>query len=335
MEALISIVIPAYNIAEYLPKTLESVLAQTYRNLQIILVDDGSRDGTGTIIDEYARQDSRIKVIHKENGGVTSARLRGIAEAEGQYIGFVDGDDDIEPSMFARLMENMIAHEADISHCGYQMVFPSGRIDYYYNTGKVVVQKEDQGCADLLDGGFVEPGLVNKLYRKELFLGLAEWMDTSIRINEDLLMNFYLFRKAQMCVFEDICPYHYVLRRGSAATSGISEHKLKDPLRVQHLLYQETLDNPRWNSIVQRRLMYQLVNSATMFVGDQKEMIKPFRRKARKELRQRLWKTLKGNACGSKLKIMALWAAILPASYNWVHQIYSKVTGVDKKYAVE
>ena len=335
MEELISVIIPAYNLEDCVAGTLDSVLAQTYRNLQIIVVNDGSKDATGRILDEYARRDNRIQVIHKENGGVTSARLRGLVEAKGLYIGFVDGDDYIEPQMFERLMENMKAHGADISHCGHQMVFPNGKIDFYHNTGKLTLQEGVQGCADVLDGGFVEPGLWNKLYRRELFEGLHEWMDPSIRINEDLLMNFYLFRRAKLCVFEDVCPYHYVLRRGSASVSRVNEHKLKDPLRVQHLLEQETAQVPEWNKIVQRRLIYQLVYSATIALGDQKELIKPFRKEARKELRRRLPKTLKGNVCGRKLKIMALWAAIWPASYCWVHRLYAKQTGVDKKYVVE
>lgn len=335
MEELISVIIPAYNLEGCVAGTLDSVLAQTYRSLQIIVVNDGSKDATGTILDEYARRDRRIQVIHKENGGVTSARLCGLAEAKGDYIGFVDGDDSIEPNMYERLMDNLKVYAADISHCGYQMVFPNGKIDCYYNTGKTVLQEGDQGCADLLEGGFVEPGLWNKLYRRELFEGLTEWMDTSIRINEDLLMNFYLFRKAKLCVFEDVCLYHYVLRKGSAAVSRLNEHKLKDPLRVQYLLEQETAQVSEWHQIVQRRLIYQLISSATIPLGDQKEMIKPFRREARRELRQRLWKALRGNACGIKLKIMALWTAVWPWSYYAVHRVYAKVSGVDKKYAVE
>lgn len=335
MKDLISVIIPAYNVAEYISNTLDSVLAQTYLNLQIIVVNDGSKDGTAGIIDEYARRDHRIKVIHKENGGVTSARLRGVVESQGRYIGFVDGDDYIEPIMYERLMGNMRAYNADISHCGYQMVFPNGKVDYYYNTGKLTVQEGSRGCADLLEGGFVEPGLWNKLYRRELFEGLQDWMDTSIRINEDLLMNFYLFRKARLCVFEDVCPYHYVVRSGSATKVKLNEHQLKDPLRVRNLLYKDTKQVPLWNRIAERRLMYQLVYSASVSLGNQKEMIKPFRKEARRELRQRLWKTLRGDACNMKLKIVVLWVAIWPWSYYVVHRVYAKVTGVDKKYAVE
>ena len=137
MDNKISIIVPAYNIETYLARTLDSILAQTYPNIEVIVVNDGSKDGTGAVLDRFATQDPRIRAIHKENGGVTSARLRGLAEATGEWIGFVDGDDLIEPDMYARLLENALKYDADISHCGYRMVFPS-RVDYYYNTGKLL-----------------------------------------------------------------------------------------------------------------------------------------------------------------------------------------------------
>lgn len=334
MDAKISVIIPAYNIQEYLGPALDSILAQTYENMEIIIVNDGSKDDSGAVADSYAAKDSRIRVIHKENGGVTSARLRGVAEAAGEFIGFVDGDDFIEPQMYTRLMENMQAYDADIAHCGYQMVFPS-RVDYYYNSGKLVVQDEEQGCRDLLNGSFVEPGLVNKLYRRDLFAGLNDWMDTSICINEDLLMNFYLFRQAKRAVFEDICPYHYVLRKGSAATSKLNEQKLRDPLTVLHRLIAETADHPQWNWIVRKRLVYQLINTATLYNGDQKRLNASIRREARQELRSSIGQTLKSNTFGVKLKIMTLWAAICPRSYCKVHMLYARIRGTDKKYEVK
>lgn len=334
MSEKISIIIPAYNIQDYLGATLDSVLAQTWQNLEIIVVNDGSTDGTAAVMDTYAARDSRVRAIHKENGGVSSARLRGVAEATGTYIGFLDGDDFIEPEMYGRLLENLKHYGADISHCGYRMVFPS-HVDYYHNTGKLTLQQGERGCADLLDGSFVEPALVNKLYRRELFSGLDAWMDKSIRINEDLLMNFYLFRQAKTAVFEDICPYHYVLRKGSAATSRLNAHKLEDPLKVLHLLLEETADVPEWNRIVERRLIYQLVGSATMSMGQQRDLIRPCRKAARNELRQHLASTLTGSACPMKLKVMALWAAVWPASYCWVHSAYAKATGIDKKFEVK
>lgn len=330
---LVSIIVPAYNIKEYLPRCLDSILAQSYPHLEVIVVDDGSSDGTAQVLDRYSEKDSRILAIHKENGGVTAARLHGIAQAQGQWIGFVDGDDLIEPDMYETLLRNAHAHHADISHCGYRMVFPS-RVDWYYNTGRVTVQPGIQGASDLLEGRFVEPGLWNKLYRRELFAGLDDWMDKSIRINEDLLMNFYLFRRCATAVHQDICPYHYILRKGSAAVSRLNEHKLADPLKVQYLLWEETGDTPQLRQIVERRLTYQLINTATLPLGSQKELIAPHRRKARKALRQGLRGVLAGSACSPKLKLMALWAAVWPGSYCLVHGVYAAITGSDKKYEV-
>ena len=331
MNNKISVIVPAYNIASDLPRCLDSLIAQTYRNLEIIVVNDGSKDNTADVINTYAARDSRIKAIHKENGGVTSARLRGVAEATGEYIGFVDGDDDIAPDMYAMLMENATAYGADIAHCGYQMVFPSGKVDYYYNTGRIVEQDNTKGMWDLIEGGFIEPGLVCKLYRRELFAGLSEWMDTTIRINEDLLMNFYLFRQAKKSVFEDICPYRYILRTGSAATSKLNEHKLRDPMKVTRILLKEAPEAVA--PVVYCKWVRMLIGGATILRGEQEDLIAPYRKETRKELRRNLGEILKN--CGWKLKIMALWAAVWPWSYGFVHEMYMKVTGLDKKYSLE
>lgn len=227
----ISVIVPAYNTGAWLPRCLDSLWNQTYENLEIIVVNDGSTDDTKEVLDAWARGRNRVKVIHKENGGVTSARLRGVAEAEGDWIGFADGDDVVEPDMFRHLHEN--ARGADISHCGHQVIFPDGRVEYVHNTG--VKQEQDHLTAlrELLDGGQVESSLCTKLFRRELFEGLTEWMEPAIRNNEDLLMNYYLFARAKSAVYEDVCPYHYILRAGSASYNQLHEHSLFDPIRVR------------------------------------------------------------------------------------------------------
>lgn len=335
MDNKISIIIPAYNIEQYLSNTLDSVLAQTYSNIEVIVVNDGSKDSTGAVIDEYAARDTRIKAIHKENGGVTSARLRGVAEASGEWIGFVDGDDYIEPEMYQRLLDNAMEYHADISHCGYQMVFPHGLVDYYYNTGRLVKQDKISGLKDLISGAFIEPGLCNKLFHKSLFYRLinGDKLPRDIKINEDLLMNYWLFKAADVAVYEDICPYHYVLRKGSAATSRLDEHKLRDPLKVIHLILADA--EKELYPVIIPRLTRLLITGATMPLGTQKGLIGPYRKETRKELRQRLWNLLTGNACDVKLKVMALWAAVWPASYGWVHRGYARISGIDKKYNLE
>lgn len=232
-EDLISVIVPAYNNAPWLPRCLDSLLAQTYSNLEIIVVNDGSVDDTKAVLDEYTARDSRIRAIHKENGGVTSARLRGVKEAAGSWIGFMDGDDEIEPQMYGRLLENARTYAADISHCGHQVLFPDGRISYVHNSGELRQQDRLTGLRDLLDGGLIESSLCTKLFRRELFRGLEAWMDPAIKNNEDFLMNYYLFAQAEGAVFEDVCPYHYVLRHGSASYRQFNEHSLLDPIRVR------------------------------------------------------------------------------------------------------
>lgn len=331
MNDLISIVIPAYNIEAYLARTLDSVLAQTYENIEVIVVNDGSKDGTAAVMDRYAALDPRIRAIHKENGGVTSARLRGVAESTGEWIGFVDGDDLIEPQMYERLLENALKYGADISHCGYRMVFPS-RVDYYHNTGTLLEQDHTAGLRDLISGGLVEPALWNKLYRRSLFDGLAEKMDFSIKINEDVLMNYLLFQQSRKSVFEDICPYHYVLRPGSAATSRLNPNKLRDPLKVTQTIYADADES--LHPVVLARMARQLISGASLTLGMQPALVKPYRNECRRELRQRLGSILRCPAVGKKLKLMALFTAVWPSGYALVHRLYARVTGSDRKYEI-
>ena len=113
----VSVIVAAYNIEKYIARCLDSILNQTYKNLEIIVVNDGSSDNTGEIIDKYSEKDIRIKVIHKENSGVSSARNKGLDMSTGDYIGFVDGDDTLETDMYELLVSNAIKNNADISHC--------------------------------------------------------------------------------------------------------------------------------------------------------------------------------------------------------------------------
>ena len=235
----ISIIVPAYNLEPWLPRCLNSILSQSYENLEVIVVDDGSSDNTYGVIQEYAQYDSRVKPIHQDNGGVTSARLRGLREATGSWVGFVDGDDVLEPEMYDRLLHNAHSHGADISHCGYQRNFPDGGVEYHYNTGEVRIQDCYMGLKDLLEERLIEPGLCSKLYRKKLFDGLEDKMDLTIKNNEDMLMNYYLFAKAEKSVYEDVCPYHYILRDGSASRRKMNAHRIYDPVTVREIILAE------------------------------------------------------------------------------------------------
>ena len=260
MNDLISIVIPAYNVGPYLADCLDSVLNQTYSNIEILLVDDGSADDTPAIADEYqTRFPDKIRVFHTPNQGVTLARFEGIKAAKGEWIGFVDGDDEVEPDMYQRLYENAVKYLADISHCGHKTIVNGGeRVHEFYNTGELVVQDREKGLYDLLCGP-VEPGLWSKIYRSTLILNVLQMMDTSIRINEDLLMNVYLFNRSNKAVYEDFCGYRYMARKASATRSVFRPEKLLDPITVSRYILDEV--GTEYNGAAWRKYLLSLVNA--------------------------------------------------------------------------
>ena len=117
MEVTLSIIVPVYNVCDYLKDCIDSILAQSFTDFELILVDDGSTDGSGEICDEYVKRDSRIRVIHKGNGGVVSARKAGVAAAKGLYVGYVDGDDWIESDMYEKMVHYMREYDCDLVMC--------------------------------------------------------------------------------------------------------------------------------------------------------------------------------------------------------------------------
>lgn len=328
MSKLLSIVIPAYNIEQYIARCLDSLIQQTYNNLEIIVVDDGSKDNTPAILDEYALKDKRIKVIHKVNEGVSIARLTGMKQCHGDYIGFVDGDDAVDSDMFELLMNNALKHNADISHCGYVMDFPDGHSDKYYGTGKVLLQYHNAGLNDLLSGQFIEPGLWNKIYKKELIRKLMEsdLMDNSIRNLEDLLMNYILFKESNIAVYEDVCKYHYILRKNSAAT-GISKSKFTDPLKVMKIILEDVHTHNSLYEIVYYRYIYILILNATQ------SLYKDIKKEAHIKLKCEI-KNFSQHSLSKKIKYMAIGVTYLYPIYIVVRKLYEKITKVDKKFEV-
>ena len=126
---LISVIVTVYNIREYLPKAVDSILSSTYQNLEVLLIDDGSTDGSERICDEYAKKDGRVRVVHQRNGGAYSARNTGLLEAKGDYLTFVDGDDWIEPQMYETLLAAMMEQDADLAVCRYRKIYENRRVD--------------------------------------------------------------------------------------------------------------------------------------------------------------------------------------------------------------
>ncbi len=215
---MLSIIVPIYNTEKYLEKCVESILDQVYESYEIILVDDGSTDSSVKICDEYEKK-GRVKVVHKENGGIISARKAGIAVAEGKYIGFVDSDDWIEKNMYLQLMQNVLGYNADIVSCGYYLDYKdTRRIVNTYEEKKVLgnVSENASFINGILATGFdwknsrnIAPTVCNKVFRKKLLEQVYKNIDERILWDEDTVT---VLEAVLDCKYMVLIPdplYHY------------------------------------------------------------------------------------------------------------------------------
>lgn len=211
-QPLISIIVPVYKVEPYLRKCVDSILAQTYTNIEVILIDDGSPDGCPAICDEYAEKDSRVVVIHQENAGVSAARNAGLEIAKGDCIGFVDSDDWIEPDMYEVLLAMLLEHNSRIAciACCYEtgssntVVSHSWKISILNNIDAITMMYDRK----------IEKGVCFKLFSRELFKNAH--FPVGVTNGEDFLVSVELFCHVTEVTFVEYPAYHYLQRKGSA-----------------------------------------------------------------------------------------------------------------------
>lgn len=212
---LISIVVPIFNMEKYLKKCIESIINQTYTNLEIILVNDGSTDKSANICDEYKKIDKRIKVIHKENGGLSDARNNGIKIAKGKYIGFVDSDDWIDLNMYENMYNEMINSNADIVICGRVIEYGDGKSTKWYNKGRLEMNNIE-ALISLNSFCCFDMAAWDKLYKTKLFDDIAYPYGKKC---EDSYTTYKLFDKCKKIIYLPECYYHYYQREGSISNN--------------------------------------------------------------------------------------------------------------------
>lgn len=220
---LISVIVPVYNTAQFLERCVDSILKQTYRNLEVILVDDGSTDNSGVLCDNYKDIDDRVKVIHKKNGGLSSARNVGIDNASGVYVGFVDSDDWIEEGMYESLYEGLKNNNCMISCCGrYDVYETSGRMKGLCPICNEMINGEE--CVGrLLTWDNIDSSACDKLFDKKLY-DYCRFPEG--KLSEDVAIMYKVILKADnVCLIRE--PYYnYYHRQDSITTSRFSEKKL-------------------------------------------------------------------------------------------------------------
>ena len=238
---LISVIIPVYKVESYLSSCLESVLAQSYTNLQIILVDDGSPDGCGVLCDRWAEKDPRITVIHKENGGLSSARNAGLEIATGAYVMFVDSDDILSDQLCQVLYQTLDG--ADIAICDPVHIFPDTPWEYAFSQVRTQLDPESAICQMWYQTAFL-PSAWGKLFRRELF---ARRRFTVGRLYEDIDVMHEVFYDAKSIAYTPARLYGYQHREDSITTKAFSKRDL-DILMIANKLLAFAADKPALQS---------------------------------------------------------------------------------------
>lgn len=253
---MISVIVPVYNAEQYLEECIKSILAQTYTDLEVICVNDGSTDSSLSILNSFAVLDDRIKVINQKNSGVSAARNRGIDEARGDFITFVDSDDALGPEMYKTLIPIFEKEGAQIVHCGYCRIEQDGTRKNITGSKRYLIQSPEEAITCILNGELFVGSLWNKLYKKELFqsIRLAE----DIRINEDILVNVQLFMEAKRTVFFDVPLYYYYDRMRSVTSNTGSIDKAKDCVQVSERIF-EMLKDSGLLGVAANRLLTSLI----------------------------------------------------------------------------
>ncbi len=263
---LISVIVPVYNVEPFLDRCMQSILRQTYRNLEIILVDDGSTDASAQLCDDYARKDGRVKVLHKTNGGLSDARNAGLELASGAYIGYVDSDDWIEPDMYEQMHRACVENNARIAVCRY---FNEYRDRTESGGSGSVVPLSREELLKIYIGGhdsyIIYNSVWSKLFARELVQGMVF---PKGRNSEDILYTTRAFCKADRAVYLDSSFYHYVRdREGSIMNAAGAERMFRDeiPFWRAHIACISEMVSPQMADFAryhfQRRLLFYYMDA--------------------------------------------------------------------------
>ena len=314
--SLISVIIPIYKVEPYLRRCLDSVVGQTYKNLEIICVDDGSPDGCGAICEEYAAKDERIRVIHKENGGQSSARNAGLDIAQGEYISFIDSDDFVASDMVEYLYRLLKAHDADISVCLHDIVRGEKRWKSYNFREDIVIGPKE--CLQrLLYNDGVDTSAWAKLYKKDIF---ADICFPEGKLSEDSGTTYRTFLASKRIVLGHEAKYFYMLRENSTVTCAFAQWKL-DMLEMTDLMARDVVAiySDLEKAAIRRRVYARFTTLNQMiYAGSEWE-----------EKRQEMISFIKANAgilfadskvqCRDKIAIVLLFIGYPLYRFVWEH----------------
>lgn len=283
MNELISVIIPVYNVEKYINRCMETVVKQTYKNLEIILVDDGATDRTPVLCEDWAKKDSRIKVIHEENGGQSKARNVGLENATGDYIAFVDSDDWIELDMFDYLMNLIKSNSVDVAFCDFMRKKKKGKIS---NKRERIIIRKDREIDRYfyrIDGGKSSYAVWCGLYKADAIKGI-KFIEKEI--NEDVLFRYEVYKKVRSIAFSNQCKYNYFVNSEGTTMRSLSKNDLS-LFRIWDYIVEQERDknNYKWALINRKRATFTLYTKGLMFgsVGIDKRELELWKHDIRKD----------------------------------------------------
>lgn len=319
MNEKISVIIPAYNAEKTIERCISSVQKQTYANLEIIVVNDGSKDKTEEIVKKLSSADNRVKLISIPNGGVSHARNVGIDSAGGVYFAFVDADDYIESNMLHYLLSLVEKYSVKLAMCSYSNIDENGHKSSIGNGNNITVLNQNDTVCCLFEGKLFAGGLWGKLYAGELFDNVR--LNEEIIMNEDILANFYLLRNSEKSVYSDLALYNYIAVDSSATHSANAVRANEDCVRVSKEMLEKSKGKP-YESAAEYRLAYGALclYRAYLFSNDKANTDKM--KKLKKEI-LRYYKAGLYKDKNTKLTVMLYRFA--PFLYKGLYKIHDKI----------
>ncbi len=329
-KGLVSVIVPVYNVKAYLEKCINSILNQTYENLEVLIVDDGSTDGSSDICDQFLEKDKRVFVIHKENGGVVSARQAGIERAKGEYAIAIDSDDWIEPMMISELYTLAVENDADIISSGYyresnniyniitdgikEGVYSSNNKEFLYRT-MVYENSDKRGIQGFIWSKLIKLSLMKKVHSK---------ISNKICCFEDWALVYSCCVYAEIIVVTHKVYYHYMIRTGSASTSIMPYYF--SSINDVYLFLKEQFGKSKYKKILIRQLDFLMVKwtfwGINYYLGLDKEILIPYY-------------NFDKNIIEKDAKIILYGAGKIGQSYYkqiCIDKLYNIIAWVDKKY---
>lgn len=319
---MISVIVPVYNVEKYLRKCVASIVSQTYSDLEIILVDDGSKDSSPQICDELERTDNRIKVIHKENGGLSDARNAGIDIAAGEYLAFIDSDDYIHPQMMEILYKNLKDADADLSVCDFHWIEENEQVEDCVDNSTALFSGED-----ILDQIKLQNVITvvawNKLYKRKLFDNLRYEKG---RYHEDEFMIHHILLRCKKTVYTT-CKLYYYIRRSGSITGTVNAKRIIDTLESleDRITAYKDSNLKKYYIDVYKTYISLIPRYYNQLEESKIDDYKAVQRKLRKKLKDSMSVIEKEKLASPKTIIRHRLWLISPSMTERIHSLYKKV----------